>query len=344
MINVGLVGLGKMGTIRAECIERNEALALTAVCDIDEIRLAAFVDRARFADYRELLESGIDAVFVATPNNLTAAIAVEALERGKHVFCEKPPGRSLADVRRIVEAEQDSGGAKLKFGFNHRYHGSVREAKALLDGGRLGRLLWLRGVYGKSGEASLDTAWRGKRDLAGGGILLDQGIHMLDLFRYLGGEYDEVKSVVTTAFWDIDVEDNAFAILRSEAGHAAMIHSSSTLWRHQFSLDVGTADGYLAIDGILSSTRSYGDEVLRIGRREAGAALGKPKEEIVYFDRDDSWDLEVADFARAIRDDLPVEMGSSADAIAAMELVSRIYEDSVSPGRTARGAERTRVR
>lgn len=329
-ITVGLVGAGKMGAIRADCLDRSEAFELVSVCDPDPAHLEAHAARDRFQDYRELLDGPVDAVFVATPNHVTSQIVVEALQRGKHVFCEKPPGRDVADVARILEAEQRSGGAKLKFGFNHRYHGSIREAKALVDGGRLGPLLWMRGVYGKSGEPNFDASWRGQRALSGGGILLDQGIHMLDLFRFFAGEFVEVKSIVTTLLWDLDIEDNAFAILRGGEGAIASLHSSSTLWRHQFTLDIGVSEGYLSIGGIVTSSRSYGDESLRIGRREPGGrdlAYGKPKEEIVYFDRDDSWDLEVADFANCILRDEPVEAGSSIDALAVMELVEEIYRD-----------------
>lgn len=324
-----------MGTIRARCVLEHPSFVLEALCDREPDRIATDLPGARVADPAALFESDLDAVMIATPNQVTAGLVTAALERGKHVFCEKPPGRSVAELRAIAEAEAKTRdlSLKLKFGFNHRYHGSIRETKALLEGGRLGPLLWMRGVYGKSGEAP--DSWRARRELAGGGILLDQGIHMLDLFRYLGGEFESVKSTVTTAYWDLDVEDNAFAILRARAGHVATLHSSSTLWRHQFTLDVGVGEGYLSIGGILTSTRSYGDETLRIGRRnpdDETAAFGKPKEEIVYFDRDQSWELEVDEFARCILDEEPVRIGSSRDALATMELVERIYEDGRRPG------------
>ena len=329
-ISVGLVGLGKMGGIRADCVERSPHLELVGGADPDPARRAEFPGLPTSERWQDVVEGPADAVFVATPNHLTAEIVVAALDAGKHVFCEKPPGRNVQDIRDIRAAEERADGRKLKFGFNHRYHGSVMEAKALLDGGRLGDLLWMRGVYGKSGEVDFDASWRGKRDLAGGGILLDQGIHMLDLFRHFGGDFPEVKSVVTTLHWDLDVEDNAFAILRREDGVVATLHSSSTLWRHQFTLDVGVSQGYLSIGGLLTSSRSYGDETLRMGRREGdGEALayGKPKEEIVYFDRGHSWDLEVEDFARCVLGDVPVTEGSSADALGVMELIEAIYRE-----------------
>ena len=148
-------------------------------------------------DFNDLVRDDLDAVFVCSYNNSAPDVVVAALEAGKHVFCEKPPGRCVADVERIIAAERANPGRKLKFGFNHRYHGSVMEAKQIVDSGRYGRVLWLRGVYGKCGSIQFENDWRNDRNIAGGGILLDQGIHMLDLCRFFCGDFDQVKSLVT---------------------------------------------------------------------------------------------------------------------------------------------------
>jgi predicted dehydrogenase len=232
-------------------------------------------------------------------------------------------------VERIVAAERANPGLKLKFGFNHRYHYAIREAKSMIDSGRFGQTLWMRGVYGKCGGLEFEEGWRNDLKVAGGGILLDQGIHMLDLFRFLSGEeFTTVKSVVTTAFWDIPVEDNAFAILQTDRGQVATIHSSATQWKHRFLLEICLEGGYINITGLLTSTRSYGDESITFARRQfedEASAFGRPREETVYFDRDDSWALEVADFARAICEDGPVDSGNSSDALQVMRLIDEIY-------------------
>jgi predicted dehydrogenase len=330
-LSVGIIGLGRVGLLRRELAGKHPSLAVTAVCDVKEPGGALPAGCRFFSDYRDLLASGVDAVFVATPNRFTPEIVIAALKSGKHVFCEKPPGRTVADIEAIRAAERESGGRVLKFGFNHRYHGAVMEAKWIVESGTFGKVLWIRGVYGKSGGKNFTQEWRSSRETAGGGILLDQGIHMLDLFRYYIGDFSEVKSFVDTAFWKIPVEDNAFALLRTGAGQVAFIHSSSTQWKHTFSMEIGLEGGYVNIHGILSSTRSYGQgERLTVAARQfedEASAVGNPKETVTLYDQDRSWELEIDEFVRCIEQGTPVEQGSSADALAVMQLVYRIYEN-----------------
>ena len=328
-IRVGIVGFGKIGRLRAEVVAHHPGMELVSVAD----PTPAGQDLPAGCSFHEcadsLLRQRVDAVFVCTPNAATADIVVAALDAGCHVFCEKPPGRDLSDVQKIRAAEARHPAQKLKFGFNHRYHDAVREALSLVRSGGLGRLLWIRGVYGKSGGVGFEENWRSKREIAGGGILLDQGIHMLDLFRAFCGDFDEVKSFVNNSYWKIGVEDNAFALLRNKEGQVAMLHSSATQWKHLFSMEIFLSEGYLAVNGILSSTRSYGRETLIIARRQFGGdgyLFGKPREEIAYFDEDRSWSREIAEFADCILGDRPVTVGTSEDAHRVMELVYRIYQ------------------
>jgi predicted dehydrogenase len=296
---------------------------------VDPDRNAVFPGLRFSTDFEDLVRGDLDVIFACAYNSIAPQVVVDGLNSGKHVFCEKPPGRTLRDVERIAAAESANPGLKLKFGFNHRYHYAVREAKSMIDGGRFGDILWMRGVYGKCGGLEFEEGWRNDAQVAGGGILLDQGIHMLDLFRFLSGdEFTTVKSVVTTSFWDIPVEDNAFAILQTGRGQVAMLHSSATQWKHRFLLEICLEGGYINITGLLTSTRSYGDESITFARRQfedEASAFGRPREETVYFDRDDSWALEVADFATAIRQDEPVNSGNSQDALGVMQLIDEIY-------------------
>ena len=329
-VRTGIVGLGRMGQTRARELLRHPRAELCVAADPRPEAFAQAFPEVRMLDsFDQLIASDIDAVFVCTPNRFTPDLVVAALDAGKHVFCEKPPGRTLADIARIIEAEKRRPDLKLKFGFNHRYHAGIQEAKRIVDSGRLGRILWLRGIYGKSGGVHFEDQWRSKKELAGAGILLDQGIHLVDLMRYFCGDFVEVKSMVTTAHWPVDVEDNAFALLRDTQGRIAMLHSSSTQWKHRFNLEIYMSDGYLSVNGILTSTRSYGDETVSVARKQfdEGFAQGKPREEIIYFDTDPSWELEVAEFIEHIQQDTPVISGTSEQALKAMQLVYAIYEN-----------------
>ena len=330
VIRTGIVGFGRMGQIRLDAMRASPKIQPLAVCDVDEGMRETERSLYFTRDYRDLLRMDLDAIFVCTPNRFSPEVVVHALEAGRHVFCEKPPGRDLEDIAKIIEAEKRHPGLVLKYGFNHRYHMAVKEAKSIIDSGRFGQILWARGVYGKSGGVGFEESWRSKREIAGGGILLDQGIHMLDLFRYFCGEFDEIKSYVTRSFWkNTDVEDNAFALLRNtQNNRIAMLHSSSTHWKHTFLLDICLTDGYIAISGILSGTRSYGRETLVVGRRQfedQSFAVGNPREEIIYFDSDPSWQDEVDEFADSVLNGRKVVCGSCLDALKALELVYKIY-------------------
>ncbi len=333
-LKAGIVGYGYMGKIREAVINEHPGLELCGVCDVSPAALADLnPGYETFEYYPDLVKSDLDIVFVCTPNVYSTEIVIYSLNHGRHVFCEKPPGRSIRDVRDIIKAEKANQPLKLMFGFNHRYHPGIMEAKTLTDSGRYGKILCLRGVYGKSGGLSFEKSWRNKREISGGGILLDQGIHMLDLFRLFCGDFQEVKSYLTNSYWNTELEDNAFVILRNDRAQVAMLHSSATLWKHTFRLEIFLEKGYLFISGLLSQTGSYGRETLVVGKRQfedETFALGNPREEITYFDRDISWSSEVSDFLDCIQNDKPVVNSSSEDALKIMELIDRIYrEDNV---------------
>lgn len=330
LLKSGIIGYGKIGRIRHECIKAHRSLELMGVCDID-VERCYDAGATIYTNYKKLLDASPDVIFICTYNRFIPEIAVEAMSRGIHVFSEKPPGRTLEDVKTIFVAAMENPKVKVKFGFNHRYHEAVMQAKAIVNSGRLGKVMWMRGIYGKAGGPGYDNNWRNNRDLSGGGILIDQGIHMLDLFRYFSDEYDEVKSFIGCSYWAVDVEDNVFAILRnSKTGQTAMIHSSATQWRHKFLLDIYLEKGYLEIEGILSSTRTYGRETLKIARciyTKEGHPLPNPQENMTYYDNDNSWMDEIDEFVKCIMDDKVVSSGGVEDAVKTMDLVQRIYAD-----------------
>lgn len=327
-----VIGIGKVGKTRIRVLEEHPKTEVIAISDLTSDIINDYPDYDFSVDYKDIiLRSDIDIVFVATTNKISPDIVCMALDHGKHVFCEKPPGRSVADIQKIRAAEAKNPGQKLQFGFNHRYHYSVLEAKNMVDSGVFGKILWARGVYGKMGGDGFEQQWRSSPDEAGGGILLDQGIHMLDLFRHFIGDFNKIQSIVDTMYWDIPLEDNAFALLETKSKQVAMIHSSATQWHHKFNLEICLEEGYINLTGILSSTRSYGDETLVYARKDLAGITGKPgnpQENKIYFDDDHSWDLEVKEFIKCVENDTIVEWGNSLDALRVMEMVFGIYDAS----------------
>jgi predicted dehydrogenase len=329
-LKIGIVGYGKMGQIRHSTVDECLDAEVVAICDpYSDMSEAQSV--RKFKDYNDLLRCNLDAIIVSCTNDLIPDVAVRALEEGCHVFCEKPPGRNLADVEKIKQAADKHPEQKLKFGFNHRYHEAIEDAHRLVHSGRFGRVLWMRGVYGKAGGPGFAANWRNNPDVSGGGILLDQGIHMIDLFHNFVGDFDEYQSFVGRQYWDIPVEDNAFALMRNTRGQVAMLHSSATQWRHTFRLEIVLEQGLLSLNGILSSTMTYGKESLTIARTQFdtdGSPLPNPNETITYYDEDGSWKRELDEFVQAIKNDGPITVGTMDHALAAMKAVYNIYDAS----------------
>jgi predicted dehydrogenase len=324
-LRVGIAGYGVVGRRRRQCIDRHPALRTVAVCDRTFAADGELDDGVRsYTHYRRLLDEPLDVLFVAMTNDIAPEVTMAGLGRGLHVFCEKPPGRDLSDILRVIECERRHPGLKLKYGFNHRYHDSVRDALRLVRSGELGPVLNVRGVYGKSKIIAFDSDWRTKRALAGGGILLDQGIHMVDMMRLFAGDFEEVHSFISNSHWHHDVEDNAYALMRTKDGVVAMLHSSATQWRHRFHLEMALGRGTIILAGILSGSKSYGAETITVAYASEDDG-GDPREVTTRYNQDNSWRDEIAEFADTIRSDRPVVDGSSLEALRTMQLVYRIY-------------------
>jgi predicted dehydrogenase len=326
-IKVGIAGYGVVGKRRREFIDLHPALETVAVCDRTFLADGRQDDGVEhFTHYQALIARGLDAIFVCMSNDMAAEVTMAGLEAGLHVFCEKPPGRNPDEIAAVIKCEKARPGQKLKYGFNHRYHDSVRDALAIVASGELGKIVNLRGVYGKSQLVTFgqDSDWRTQREIAGGGILLDQGIHMVDLLRLFGGEFTEIHSFISNEFWRHDVEDNAYALMRTNDGVVAMLHSSATQWRHRFNLEMTLERGTVILAGILSGSKSYGAETLTVARA-TGDDRGDPREETTRYNEDNSWRDEINEFAAAMLGEGEIINGSSAEALQTMMTVYRIY-------------------
>lgn len=326
-LKVGIAGFGIVGKKRKKCIDLNPNLELVVVCDREFDSSGIFSDGVSYyPEYQQMLNNELDVLFVCLTNDIAPEVTIAGLERGLHVFCEKPPGQNLEDIASVIRCEKKHPNLKLMYGFNHRYHDSVQEAMFLIKSGQLGGIINMRGVYGKSQLVTFNQPdWRTKREIAGGGVLLDQGIHMVDLMRYFAGEFTEVHSFISNGHWGFDVEDNAYALMRTDDGIVAMLNSSATQWRHRFHLDVNFERGSIILGGILSGSKSYGAESLTVVMADPENDNGDPREQITRYNKDQSWDEEVNCFTSYILNDQPVLSGSSEDAFRTMRLVYKIY-------------------
>ena len=329
ILRVGIVGYGVVGRRRRAVIDEHPRLNTVAVSDQKLTNRVDATGVKYFGSFEEIFSEELDVLFVSLPNYLAPRATILGLETGLHVFCEKPPGRNVADIRKVIEVEKRNPDLKLKYGFNHRYHHSVQEALDVVKKGELGGIVNLRGVYGKSKIVNFESEWRTDRAKAGGGILLDQGIHMLDLMRLFAGEFVQIHSFISNSYWHHEVEDNAYALMKTEANIVALIHSSATQWRHQFCLDIALERGAITLSGILSGSKSYGDEEIIIVKRNE-TDIGVMPEERKRFLEDTSWEDEVRDFELSIKNGQKITQGSSLDALRTMELVEKIYQSDSS--------------
>lgn len=326
-LRVGIAGYGVVGKKRKACVDHNPCMHVVAVCDRQFSEAGTMENGIRyFPDYKSLLQQDLDVLIVCMTNEIAPEVTIAGLERGLHVFCEKPPGRNVGDIQRVISAANKHLNQKLMYGFNHRYHESVKDALKLIRSGNLGRIINMRGVYGKAKLITFNqSTWRTKRDIAGGGVLLDQGIHMVDLMRLFAGEFTEVHSFVNNSHWGFDVEDNAYALMRSTEGVIAMLNSSATQWRHRFHLDINLEKGSIILGGILSGSKSYGAETLTVVYSDPERDNGDPLEQVTRYNRDQSWDEEIAVFSSAIVNGGQLTSSNAEDALQTMKTVYRIY-------------------
>ena len=345
-MRVAVIGCGLIGKRRADVVRQSCGNELVIVADVDESRarlLSEDMGCLATTDWREVVSrDDLDAVIVSTTNNWLAPITITALQSGKHVLCEKPPGRNPEEARQMMEAAQ-ARGRKLKIGFNHRYHAAIWKARELFDQSGIGEPLFIRCRYGHGGRAGYEREWRVDPEISGGGELVDQGIHAIDLFRWFLGDFTEAFGLTATYVWGRTEggrgkgesilhppssilhppEDNAFALFRTAEGQVASLHASWTQWKNLFCFEVFGQDGYLIVEGLGGS---YGLERLRVGRRKIEG--GRPEEEVLEFPGPDiSWVAEWREFVSAIRENRE-PLANGYDGWQAMRMVYAIYESA----------------
>lgn len=325
-MNVGIIGAGRQGRRRARALEAFADDRLVAVADADPSaaeRLAATYGSVACPDWRALLDLGdVDTVLVCTPPDSHAAITIAALARDRHVLVEKPLARSSEEAEPIVAAAEKAlaRGVVCAVGFNYRHHPGIQQARRWVDEGAIGDLMYARMRHGIGGRQDYAADWRAAVETSGGGELLDQGVHLLDLARWFFGDFNEVKAMLATAYWPIaPLEDNAFVLLRTARDQVVQLHVSWTEWRNLFSLELFGQDGYVRVEGLGGS---YGTERAILGRRDFEAPFSE--EAIDYRGEDRSWRSEWAEFREAAL----ARRGASAgppDGLASLVAAAAVY-------------------
>lgn len=322
---VAILGCGLIGQKRSKTL----AAAKLVVCaDVDEKRAmslaAGFPGSDATSDWRAAVQRhDVELVIVATTNDALVETSLAAVQAGKHVLVEKPAARHVAELDLLIAAAAQKNNVQVRVGFNHRYHPALLKARELVDAGELGELMFVRGRYGHGGRKGYDGEWRANPALSGGGELIDQGVHLIDLSRWFLGDFSEIQGFAHTYFWDMPVDDNGFMLLRTAKDQTAFLHVSCTEWKNLFSLEIYGRNGKLHIEGLGGS---YGVE--KISFYKMLPEMGPPDTTIWEYPRgDNSWALEFAEFLEDIR----LKRTPSAnlmDARAALAVVEKIVKDS----------------
>jgi predicted dehydrogenase len=321
-MDVAIIGCGLIGHKRAKLLGVHR---LTVAVDADPEKAQALAalhpGAAGLIDWRAAVSrADVDAVLVCTPNHLLAPVAIAAAEAGKHVLVEKPGARNAAELAPLADAAQRAK-VTVKVGFNHRFHPAFLKAREYVDAGALGELMFVRARYGHGGRVGYDQEWRADPDIAGGGELLDQGMHLIDLSRWFLGDFVHVDGFTHTYFWDMPVDDNGFMALRTTRQQMAWLHVSWTEWKNTFSFELYGRAGKLHVEGLGGS---YGTE--RLSYYRMSPEMGPPETVIhEYPGADQSWALEFADFVRSVETG-GAPCGGLDDAIQALNVIGAIYE------------------
>lgn len=322
-MKIGIIGAGLIGNKRAKVLESFRTDKVVFVADVNFTRAKKLADGIVGCEVtgnwkKVINDKQIDAVIVATTHNNLANISSAALLAGKHVLCEKPLGINSAKVATCVAIAKKKK-IVYKAGFNHRFHPAVSKAHQMFLAGKIGKLMYIKATYGIGGRPGYEKEWRMNKKISGGGELIDQGAHLLDLSRWFMGDITGVKAELLTSFWPVRVEDNAFMLLRNKTG-LAEIHASWTEWKNRFIFEIYGNKGYLKINGLGGS---YGTETLNYGVRLPGQA---PKEKRWEFRGEDvSWKHEWLNFRQAVLGKREL-IGSGEDGLAVLHLIEKIYK------------------
>jgi predicted dehydrogenase len=323
-MKAAIIGAGLQGRRRAPVLAESKDDELVAVASLHRPHAEALTGAyggVALDHWQEVIDrTDVEAVLICTPPHLHAEISIAAMQAGKHVLCEKPLTRTLAEAQAMVDTA-GSTGRVLKCGFNHRHHPAIWEAKLRLDRGELGRPLFARCRYGICGRPGYEKEWRADPEQAAGGQYIEQGTHGIDLFRWFLGELVEVACMTSVSYFkEQALDDGGMSLFRAANGATASLHTTLVQWKNLFSFEVFGEDGYIEVEGLGGG---YGTETLSVGRRDFKAPF---QDQVIHYrGGDKSWHAEWAEFTAAIREGRE-PIGNGEDGLAAMRLGLASYE------------------
>ena len=323
-LGVAIVGCGLIGFKRAETLDD---MALRVCVDVDLLKAKSLAGRFAgcqpMTNWRDAVnDKDVNVVIVATPHNSLVEIMTGAIAAGCHVLVEKPAARFMTELDPLITLAEKQN-VLVRVGFNHRYHRAFQKMREIVDAGDVGELMFLRARYGHGGRPGYEKEWRAQPELSGGGELIDQGTHLIDLARWFLGDFSEVDGFAHTYYWDMPVDDNAFMLLKTEDQRTAFLHVSCTEWKNTFSFELYGRNGKLQVDGLGGS---YGVERLTWYRMLP--EMGPPETfSWEYPMHDNSWQVEMHQFQQDIELGRQPRAGLS-DAVAVLQIVESLYEQS----------------
>jgi predicted dehydrogenase len=320
-LRVAIIGCGLIGQKRAKAHPNCQVVVCADLVRERAEAVASILPRAvSTTDWQAAVaRSDVELVIVSTFHNTLAKIALAAIEAGKHVLVEKPAALNVEEIESVFKKAKEKG-VCVKVGFNHRHHLAIQKAKEIVDSGAVGLLMFIRGRYGHGGRLGYEKEWRANPQISGGGELIDQGIHLIDLSRWFLGDFREIYGFAPTYFWNITAEDNVFLSLKTVSNQIAWLHASWTEWKNLFSFEIYGKKGKLHIEGLGGS---YGTE--RLTWYKMLPELGPPETMIwEYPFTDRSFSLEFEELLNAIEEKRE-PLGNLYDARAALEIIRKVY-------------------
>ncbi|MBI2596919.1 Gfo/Idh/MocA family oxidoreductase [Candidatus Daviesbacteria bacterium] len=324
-MNVAIIGTGLIGKKRAQSLPGH--VNLKTVCDIDLVKgnEFAYLFNCIFEKswQKVVKDKRIQAIFISVTNNNLSRIANSAISSGKHVLIEKPGGINIKQLRETYTIYKRNP-IVVMYGYNHRYHPAIQKAKQLIDSQRFGNILFIRARYGHGGRLGYEKEWRFQKEVSGGGELIDQGCHLIDLVNFFCGEMDQATGFITNLFWKTKLEDAAFFQLRNKKNQVADLSVTCVEWKNIFSFEIMLQNAKIQIDGLGGS---YGKEKLILYKMRP--EMGPPdKEEFEFTDEDTSWKDENNLFFNKIKQK-DYNNTSIKEAMYVLGIIEKLYQKNI---------------